>query len=179
MPEKIAGLDFGERHVKAVSVSAGLKGYQIVDSAVIDIAEAGGVEAALERIFQREGFHGSALAISIPLRQCSFRTVLLPFTDRKKIRQTLPYELEQLLPFPVDNALVDYSRAVELDPDSEAHLAGLAVIQHVLDNHDDARQQWQALVEADARFKTTTLLRDEYLWSQKMIDAAQAIIDTM
>lgn len=130
MPEKITGIDISERSVKAVSVSAGLKGYQIVDAVMVDIDDAGGVEGALAAVFQLEGFHGSDLVTALPLRQCSFRTVHLPFTDRKKIRQTLPFELEQSVPFPVDSAVVDYLTA---DASGGSGLLAGAVPRSVVD----------------------------------------------
>lgn len=44
----------------------------------------------------------------------SYRNMLVPFSDKKKIRTILPYELEPMLPFPVDNMALDF----EVLPDS-------------------------------------------------------------
>ncbi|MCK9274982.1 MAG: pilus assembly protein PilM [Syntrophales bacterium] len=134
MPEKITGIDIGERHIKSVSVSAGLKGYHIIDALVVNIAEAGGIKPAVEQIFRKAGFHGSAVITALPFKQCSFRMVRLPFTDRKKIRQTLPYELEQSIPFPIDAAVVDY---LTVDRTGKADLLAGAVPRNIVDERVD------------------------------------------
>ncbi len=108
MPERVTGLDIGRDGIKAVSLSAGLRGCRVIDAALVRPAEAGGLEQALERVFEREAFRDSRCVTALPLEHCSFRTVRLPFKDRKRLLRTLPYELEPTLPFSAADAVVDY-----------------------------------------------------------------------
>lgn len=130
MPERITGIDIGRDSIKAVTVSGGLKGCRVVDAALVRIDEAGGVPAALDQLFQREPFRGTPCVTALPLESFSFREVRLPFRDRKRIRQTLPYELEQMLPFSIDDALVDY---LVLNQSEETDLLAVVVRKAVLD----------------------------------------------
>lgn len=108
MPERVTGLDIGRDGIKAVSVSPGLKGYHVIDVVSVRIAESGGLEKALEKVFEREAFRNSPCVTAIPLDRCSFRNVRMPFKDRKRINQTLPYELEQSIPYPIERVVIDY-----------------------------------------------------------------------
>jgi general secretion pathway protein L len=45
---------------------------------------------------------------SLPGRYVSTRILTLPFSDRKKIDQTLPFEIEGLIPLPLEHILLDY-----------------------------------------------------------------------
>ncbi len=48
-----------------------------------------------------------AITLILPGHLFMVRTVPLPFTDRKRIRKALPYEMDGLLPFPVEELLID------------------------------------------------------------------------
>lgn len=48
-----------------------------------------------------------AITLVLPGHLFMLRTVPLPFTDRKRIRKALPYEMDGLLPFPVEELLID------------------------------------------------------------------------
>ncbi|MCD6487541.1 MAG: pilus assembly protein PilM [Syntrophobacterales bacterium] len=122
MPEKILGLDIGSNSIKAVRVTAGLKGYKIADVSLVDIDEAGGVEEALERLFENEAFRNSVCVTSLPSGNFSFRNIKLPFKNRKKIDKTIAYELEPLLPYPADDVLIDYT-VVDQENQSEIFAA--------------------------------------------------------
>ncbi len=108
MPEKILGLDISNNSIKAVRVTAGLKGYKIADVFLIDIDKAGSVEEALKRLFENEAFRNSVCVTSLPSGSFSFRNIRLPFQNRKKIDKTIAYELEPFLPYSVDDVLIDY-----------------------------------------------------------------------
>lgn len=115
MPEKILGLDIGEESIKAVQVTAGLKGYEIIGSSLIDIKEAGGAQEALKKLFENDGFRSGICITSLPVKSFSFRNIKLPFKDKKKIDQIIAYELEPRIPYRVDDILIDYVIADQPD----------------------------------------------------------------
>lgn len=109
MPKTITGLDIGRHAVKAVQVSTGFKsGFRITAATVISVEESGGVREALQRLSEDKRFEETTWITSLPVKGFSFRNVKLPFKERKKIRQTLPFELEPLIPYPIQDVLVDY-----------------------------------------------------------------------
>lgn len=74
--------------------------------------EAGGdLKAALQSIALKipsSGVKPHSLVVSLSPAQVMFRHVFLPFRDDAKIRKTLPFELEPLLPVPIEEVATDY-----------------------------------------------------------------------
>ena len=65
-------------------------------------------EDALNKIKEQTGFTGGPCLVTFGAELFSFRNVSLPFSDRKKIEQTLPFELVDLSPVDVTNLLIDF-----------------------------------------------------------------------
>jgi len=129
MPEKILGLDISSNSIKAAQVTAGLRGYDITGVFHIDIHEAGGIEKALEKLFENDVLKNSICVASLPVDNFSFRTITLPFKNRKKIDKTIAYELEPLLPYSVDDILIDYT---VVDQKDQSEIFAAAVPRSVL-----------------------------------------------
>ena len=108
MPEKILGLDIGRDSIKAVQVMAGLRGYEVARIALVNIDKEGGTEEALKKLFESNIFTDSICITALPSKDFFFRNIRLPFKDKKKISQTIAYELEPLIPCPADEVLIDY-----------------------------------------------------------------------
>jgi general secretion pathway protein L len=109
MPEKILGLDITSDSVAAVEVAWGLKGHQVTGCHHVTVEEAGGLEEALKVLSERIGTEAEACFSSLPGEYVSYRNLRMPFEDNKKIRQTLLFELETIVPFPVENLLFDFA----------------------------------------------------------------------
>lgn len=109
MPGKILGLDIREDSVTAVQVKSGLKGYQITACDRVVIQGNGGLDGALKDLFEQIDPKSDLCLASIPGEQASYRNLQMPFKDPKKIRQTLSFEIETLVPFPIDDLLVDFT----------------------------------------------------------------------
>jgi len=143
MPGKIFGLDIGYETITAVHVTGSVTSYEVDDIRVIDIEKAGGVDNALKELLGEYTATRGVCITSLPARYCSFRTVHLPFTGKKKILQTIPYELEPLLPYAVDDVVIDY---VVVDQTDRSNLFTAAIptahmtdLVHMLrENHHEA-----------------------------------------
>jgi general secretion pathway protein L len=110
MPERILGLDIGASAVKAVLLSRGFRGgYRLLAFRLIDITPAGGLPEALRQLFADQTFRGSVCVTTLPSGIVSFRNVTLPFRDKRKIRQTLPFALEPLIQTSLDEVFIDYT----------------------------------------------------------------------
>ena len=110
MAKYILGLDIGKSSVKAVLLEAGLRGgMRIAAWEKVDVAGTAGLREALRRLQEIPILAVPSCHTSIAARAFSFRNVKLPFKDRKKICQTLPFELEGQIPHPVEDVLIDFT----------------------------------------------------------------------
>jgi len=124
MPGKILGLDINDDSVTAVQVTSTLKGYQVTDCAQVTIEEDKDVTEVLKDLFGDHDFKSDVCNSSIPGKYVSYRNLELPFKDPKKIRQTLPFELEAMVPFPIEDLLVDF---VFSDPSNRKNVLAASV----------------------------------------------------
>jgi Tfp pilus assembly PilM family ATPase/Tfp pilus assembly protein PilN len=137
MPQTVLGLDIGQSTIKAVLFTRkGLTGGRILAAETIDINACGGMEPALKKLAESKSFHNTPCCISLPLVDIMFRQVSLPFRDDNKIRKTLPFELEPLIPFAVSEIVIDYLKV---------HTSGLLVAAAT----KKVIQNWISLVESN------------------------------
>ena len=109
MPRKALGLDINRDSITAVQVISGLKGYQVTACAHVAFEENGGLEDGLKQILEGGDLKGDSCVLSIPAGDVSYRNLSMPFKDPRKIRKTLPYEIDSLLPFPIEDLVVDFA----------------------------------------------------------------------
>ncbi|PID73593.1 MAG: hypothetical protein CSB33_02980 [Desulfobacterales bacterium] len=74
----------------------------------------------------------TACAVSFPAMNVSFRNLRLPFSTPSKIIRILPFELEPLLPAPVDSMMVDFQTLGLPSPDGGAEILAAAVDRELL-----------------------------------------------
>jgi general secretion pathway protein L len=107
MPGKILGIDINQDFISAVQIMGGLKGIQVISSAVAMVAD--NPANALNEIAQQMELRSETYVASIDGSYISYQNLTMPFKDPRKIKQTLPFELEPLLPFPIDDIVVDFN----------------------------------------------------------------------
>jgi general secretion pathway protein L len=108
MPRTIIGLDITEDIVAAVQVKSLMQGYQIIGCTAVPVTEEGGISAAMREVCEAIDCRGSACNSVIEDGQTAFRNLSMPFTDLKKIRQTIGFELETVMASTVDTHLIDF-----------------------------------------------------------------------
>ncbi len=114
MSKRILGLAIGNRSVSGVVINSGIKGN--LAEACVQASMPGpqdfgrNLSGALADLVAELDVAGTTCCVSLPTGAVSFRSIRLPFRDRKKIRQVLPYEIEPQLPFPVEDLVFDYHR---------------------------------------------------------------------
>ena len=99
-------IEIGADEVKGALFSSGLGRTKIerIESASINDGET--AETAIQKLLA--GFPSdAAITLILPGHLFMVRTVSLPFTDRKRVRKALPYEMDGLLPFPVEDLFID------------------------------------------------------------------------
>lgn len=109
MPQVLLGLDIGSNAIKAVLFARkGLAGGHILDASILDIDECGGLEEALKKLGENKKFTEASCCLALSPADVMFRKVHLPFRDDNRIRKTLAFELEPLLPVSIDDVVTDY-----------------------------------------------------------------------
>ncbi|MBN2418074.1 MAG: pilus assembly protein PilM [Deltaproteobacteria bacterium] len=130
MPGKILGIDISEQNISAVQIISGLKGYQAVSCFSAPVQN-NDIEKALAELAGRTDMKSDKCLLSIPLSNTSFRNINTPFKDKKKIRQTLPFEMETLVPFAVDEMIIDY---IHTDETNSASILTAAIKKDHISN---------------------------------------------
>ncbi|RPH50426.1 MAG: hypothetical protein EHM85_10410 [Desulfobacteraceae bacterium] len=109
MPETILGLDIGPETIKAVAVTRkGRTDILVWAAEAVRLDACGDLEAALKVIAAKMRISSARCVISLPPADVMFRQVVLPFRDDGRIKKTLAFELEPLLP--VDEIVFDYMK---------------------------------------------------------------------
>jgi general secretion pathway protein L len=65
------------------------------------------IEEAVVEIMNQTGFHDGICRISLSAERFFFHNLSLPFTDSRKLRKILPFELEETAPLEINRLLVD------------------------------------------------------------------------
>ncbi len=112
MNRKILGLDIRKNTVSAVLLNSGAKSVKIEAYDIVSISDQkmpkNTLAAALEIIVEKIDTKGCVCVASFPADLATYRNIKVPFKDKKKIVQILPYELEPTLPFPVEDLTIDF-----------------------------------------------------------------------
>ncbi|HTT69742.1 MAG TPA: pilus assembly protein PilM [Anaeromyxobacteraceae bacterium] len=115
MAQRILGLDIGASAVRAVLISSTYRGFSVVASARVPLEDALPAErplrerqgAAVRRLLENPGFAFDTALVALPGISAS-HVVTLPFTDVRRIDQTLPFEVEGLIPFDLAEVAFDW-----------------------------------------------------------------------
>lgn len=123
MAQRIVGLDLGSYSIKAVHVMAkGRTGdFEVVqyDEALVpppfDVEEGQPAtlrerqSLALQELLEKGALKGDVFVTGLPGDGAAVRTLRFPFSDARKIEQTLPFELEAEIPFDLDDVVISWS----------------------------------------------------------------------
>ncbi|PIR20018.1 MAG: hypothetical protein COV45_08575 [Deltaproteobacteria bacterium CG11_big_fil_rev_8_21_14_0_20_47_16] len=113
MPQIILGVDVGSYSVKVAEIVRSFNHFElrhfyerpIPYNDVLTPEES--TTSALTGLVEEHGLHWDSLITAIPGQHVACREVFLPFGP-KKVGQTIEFELENFLPFPIDEVSYDY-----------------------------------------------------------------------
>ena len=161
MPGKILGLDICEDAVTAVQIKSGLKGYQITACGRVMVEGEAGSEEALKGLSQQMDLKSDTYFASISGEHISFRNLQMPFKDQKKIKQTLPYEIETVVPFAIEDLIVDFSI---IDRSEKSKVLAASVKKSYISEYMEHLQTWgidPQIMEVRCIPTVTALLKGE------------------
>lgn len=123
---KIVGIDIGTHSVHIVELLPQSRGFQILSSKSHSIRpKPNPTDVDLEVLeFLRGAIatHNPAdtqYIVGLKQNQVAIRHKVFPYTEKIKISKTLPYELEDDLPFAVENALIDFKSILHRGHEAE------------------------------------------------------------
>jgi general secretion pathway protein L len=111
MAQRILGLDLGASAVKAVLVESTFRGWTVLDAARAPLPEGvpgpGRHAAAVRALLEARGWTHDAAVVAFP-GTGSTTVVTLPFTDPRRIEQTVGFEVEGQIPFDLAEVAWDW-----------------------------------------------------------------------
>lgn len=108
---KIWGLDIGASAIKAVKLARSWKGYRIISYGYYPFGSAQNLQEEKQQILNKifpEKEREKRIIWAFPSHQTMVHTISLPFQERKKNEQVVKFEVEPLLPFPIDEVVADF-----------------------------------------------------------------------
>jgi type II secretion system protein L len=120
---KIVGLNIDKGRMAVSIVEKGFRRTELKDS----FSQAFVTDAELVEILKEKAkaWAGARIVSSIPGRHFSQRTAHFPFADRKRVEKALPFELEDNIPFALEDVVLDHLVVdkAEKGPDAKGEAA--------------------------------------------------------
>ncbi|GAB3598974.1 pilus assembly protein PilM [Kineococcus gypseus] len=138
MPGRTAiGLDIGTSGVRAAELSYGRGGVTLEkfgqvalpEGAVRDgeVVDRAAVVDALKTLWKASGFKGKKVALGVANQRVVVRQVDLPWMPLAELKASLPLQVQDYLPLPVDECLIDFHVTEEVVDGETRLLRGLLV----------------------------------------------------
>ncbi|MGH2739094.1 MAG: type IV pilus assembly protein PilM [Actinomycetota bacterium] len=146
------GLDIGSTAVRAAELSVGSDPPALVRAAQVPLA-AGTVENgevkdiaavadAVRELWRRGGFKTRDVALGVGSQRVVVREVTVPAMPERDLRQSLPFQVQELIPIPLENAVMDFDvlDEVEIDGQRSYRLFVVAAQREILDQLVEAAE---------------------------------------
>jgi type IV pilus assembly protein PilM len=134
------GLDVGSTAVRAAEVVLGSDPPSLVRAAqvplppgAVESGEVRDVEAlsgAIRELWQRGAFKARQAVVGVGNQRVVVREVTVPALPARELKQSLPFQVQDLIPIPVDEAVLDYDVLEELEQDGNRMVRLLVVAAH-------------------------------------------------
>ncbi len=108
MPNHTLALDVGPHTLRAALVERTLRSQRVLGVYAHPRAAGGDLGSDLRALAARHGITWDEVVSALPGDLATHRILDLPFHDRKRLEQTVPFELESHLPFDLEETVVDF-----------------------------------------------------------------------
>jgi hypothetical protein len=116
----ILGIDIGKRSVRGAVIRTSMRSFEIDRYVEIPVSaltpgtpQSRVYAPALMELMSRLGSAPDSVFAAVDGMRGSLRVVSIPVAARKRAAEVLPFELESLLPFPLDEAVLDFQELGE------------------------------------------------------------------
>src|ERR671925_2105427 len=126
MPRTRIGLDIGSTAVRAAELTEGtppsvVRAAQVpLPPGAVENGEVRNVEAVAEglrELWNRGGFKSRKVYMGVGNQRVVVREIALPTMPEKELRQSLGFQVQEFIPMPVDEAVLDYHVIEETEID--------------------------------------------------------------
>jgi general secretion pathway protein L len=124
MPNHTLALDVGSHTLRAALVERTLRSQRVLGLYAHPRGAGGDLAADLRALAAQHGIAWDEVVSALPGDAVTHRILELPFHDRRRLEQTVPFELESHLPFELEETVVDFQ---VLGTDAEGTSRVLAV----------------------------------------------------
>lgn len=130
------GLDIGSTAVRAAELTFGpqptvIRAAQVpLDPGAVENGEVRDPELvaeALRVLWQKGGFKGREVWLGVGNQRVVVREIALPYLPEKELRQSLGFQVQEFIPMPVDEAVLDYDPIGEFEQEERKMLRMLLV----------------------------------------------------
>lgn len=139
MTDSVVGIDIGTSGLRGVEVSDAGKAHPkliryheipLPEGAVNrgEVAEPNTVAAALRTLWSSGGFKSKNVVLGVGNHRALARDLAVPKMPMKRIRETLPFLVADMLPVPVAEALLDFYPINEGEGESGPEINGLLIV---------------------------------------------------
>ncbi len=144
MARVIVALDIGEQAVRMAALQQTGREFSLLELAEEQVLPEDGATGAVTRLMERITVPVDDLVGVFGLEQVSLRSLRLPFSDRKRIDQVLPFELDGVFPFDPEDLVYNYQilQAAKKGEESEI-LVGATLRERVADRLELYREAGQ------------------------------------
>ncbi len=108
MPNHTLALDVGRHTLRAALVERTLRSQRVLGLYAQPRAPGGDLAGDVRALAVAHGITWDEVVSALPGDAVTHRILQLPFSDRKRLDQTVPFELEGHLPFELEDTVVDY-----------------------------------------------------------------------
>jgi type IV pilus assembly protein PilM len=92
-----------------------------------EVKDTEAVSRAIRELWQRGGFKSKQVTMGVANQRVVVREVTVPALPIKELRQSLPFQVQDLIPLPVDEAVLDFDVLDELEQEGARMLRLLVV----------------------------------------------------
>jgi len=165
MTPRVVGIDIGTSGVRAVEIggAAGAKPVilryheELLPVGAVsrgEVVDAAVVTEVLERMWKTAGFSSREVVLGVGNHRVVARDLSVPSMSTRRIRESLPFQVRDLIPMPIEEALLDFYPIVEVPGEGDAgpQINGLliaALKSSVLANVTAVRAAGLTAVEVD------------------------------
>lgn len=181
MGKTVIGLDIGSSAVRAVQLRIGARGPATLERVgqvalpvgtvregeVVDVEALGD---ALRTLWSRHGFKGRKVAVGVANQQVVVRQVELPYLPDDELRQSLQFQVQELIPFPVEQAVLDFHVTGVYETEDGARFSQLLLVAA-------QRTMVDAVLAALAKAKLEPVNLDLHAFAMLRSLAPQSVID--
>src|SRR3990167_3870058 len=111
---RLLAIDVGHYSIKVLESDIAFRSVQLLNYVDIPLHKTEKLPTdeeilkALSTVREKVNLGNARIAINLPSDICSTRFLTLPFTDKRKISQALPFELEDQIPFDIEDVLIEH-----------------------------------------------------------------------